>query len=65
MPVIEALRRHHQPLGIGGILGHPLLACRQIPGGCRVADADEAETLASSSDVRPDDHASPGVNGAG
>src|SRR5215468_2225363 len=45
MPAIEALRRHHQLLGVGGIVGHPLLACRQIPGGRRVADADEAEAL--------------------
>src|SRR4029450_11924354 len=45
MPTIESLRRHHEPLGIGGILGHPVLACRRIPGGCRVAYADEAELL--------------------
>src|SRR5262249_23655334 len=45
MAAIEALRRHHQPLGIGCILGHPPLTRRQVPVGCGIADADEAEAL--------------------
>src|ERR1043166_8972737 len=45
MPAIEPLRRHHQPLGIISIFRHPLLAGRQVPGGCHVANADETEAL--------------------
>jgi len=64
MPAEEPLRGHHHLLGIFGILRHPSLADRQPP--IRgIADADEAEPLGFLERSQPEDHSSPGVNGAG
>ena len=64
MAVEETLRRDGEMLGVRSVRCHPRVAGRsrqsvvsQMP--------MKPSRLASSSDVSPDDHNSPGVNGAG